>query len=843
MTAPAAPLLAHLPDGPEPDLLLDGFVEYALELGVELYEAQEDAILELFTGHHVILTTPTGSGKSMVALAAHFESIAKGERSIYTAPIKALVSEKFFELCRALGSHNVGMVTGDAAVNPTAPVICCTQEILANMALRAGDGVPFATAVIDEFHFYGDRDRGWAWQVPLLEMTSTKFLLMSATLGPTKFFAEDLERRSGRPVSTVSGAVRPVPLTFEYRETTLHESLEELIELDRVPVYIVHFTQQAATERAQALTSLDVLTKQEKALIREELGGFRFDSPFGKDLQRFITSGVGVHHAGLLPKYRLLVERLAQRGLLKLICGTDTLGVGVNVPIRTVLFTQLCKFDGRRTRLLSVRDFQQIAGRAGRRGFDDLGHVWCQAPEHVVENNKALARAGDDPKKRRKVQRRKPPERGYVHWDDTTFQRLQDGQPEALRSRFEVNHSMVLNMLDRPGDGCRALRHLVLHNHEGRPEVRRHVRRAVGIYRSLRAAEVIETLPRPDIDGRLVRVNVDLQAEFNLTQTLSPFVLDAVDILDPDDPGYSLDVLSIVESVLEQPMTILLRQREMARTALLSELKSDGVPYEERMERLAEVEWPKPLEVFLTETFDAWSVHHPWLTTEHLRPKSVARDLFERAMTFREFVNHYGLRNAEGLVLRYLTDVYKGLVQTVPSERVTTTLDEIIEWLGAVVRQTDSSLVDEWERLTNPDVADLDGTNEPLRPSSPDITTQTTAFTVMVRNELFRWVQLMAREDIDGLATCASGELADPRELEVALAPYWDEFDAVITDPSARAARWFVLGERTASTWSVEQIIVDPEEFGEWRLVGSVDLEASRETGEAVVRLLDVRRL
>lgn len=835
-----APLLAQLPSEPSADALLDGFLEYAFDLGLDLYEAQEEAILELYAGNHVILNTPTGSGKSLVALAAHFEALAKGNRSYYTAPIKALVSEKFFELCRALGTDNVGMVTGDAAVNPQAPIVCCTQEILANLALRHGSDAPIDSVVVDEFHYYSDRDRGWAWQVPLLALPNTQFLLMSATLGSTDFFATDLERRSGRPVVTVSGSVRPVPLTYEYRESTLLESIEELVSLDRAPVYIVHFTQRSATDRAQALTSLDVLTKDEKQRVTEELGGFRFDSPFGKDVQRFIKAGIGVHHAGLLPKYRLLVERLAQKGLLKLICGTDTLGVGVNVPIRTVLFTQLCKYDGRGTRILTVRDFQQIAGRAGRRGFDDQGHVWCQAPEHVVENLKALQKAGDDPKKRRKVQRKKPPERGYSHWDDATFDKLRNGEPETLQSRFDVSHSMVLNVLDRPGDGCRALRQLLIDNHEHRPAVRSHVKKAIGIYRSLVAADVVELLDAPDDDGRLVRVNIDLQAEFNLTQALSPFVLDAIELLDAEAPEYPLDVVTIIEAILENPGVVLARQLDLARTELVNEMKAAGVEYEERMERLDDVEWPKPHKEFLYETFDAWAVHHPWLTHENVRPKSVARDLYERAMTFREYVNHYGLKGVEGVVLRYLTDVYKALVQNIPEDAKTEELYDIVDWLGALVRQVDSSLIDEWERLQNPD---SDETAEEVRPDANDITLQDRAFTVMVRNELFRWVQLLAREDYAALASVAEGPMSQSRELEVAFAPYWDSFDSVGTDPTARSGQWFVPGERSAERWDVEQIILDPDGFAEWRIRAHVDLAASRDAGEAVVALDDVARL
>ena len=436
MTNPS--LSKYLPTKSDEDGLLDGFLKWAEDSEIDLYPAQEEAVLEFFGGQHVILTTPTGSGKSLVATAAHFDALTNNKRCWYTAPIKALVSEKFFSLCQELGAENVGMMTGDGSVNADAPIICCTQEILANLALRWGSDAPIDIAVVDEFHYYADRDRGWAWQIPLLELTSTQFLLMSATLGPAEFFLRELEQNTRRRAVEVTSDVRPVPLNWEYRETTLLESVEDLLKLDRAPIYIVHFTQRAAAERAQALTSLNVLSKDEKEQIKRETDDFRFDSPYGKDVSRFIKAGIGIHHAGLLPKYRLLVERLAQKGLLKLICGTDTLGVGVNVPIRTVLFTQLCKFDGHETQILSVRDFHQIAGRAGRKGFDNEGFVWCQAPEHHVENLKSATKAGEDQKKRRKIQKKKPPEKGYVHWDDQTFERLRHGQPEPLRRRSKV---------------------------------------------------------------------------------------------------------------------------------------------------------------------------------------------------------------------------------------------------------------------------------------------------------------------------------------------------------------------------------------------------------------------
>lgn len=801
-------LLDLIPADPDADTLLGAVLEWADVKGLEPYPHQEEALLSLLAGDNVVLATPTGSGKSLVAVAGAFAMLAQGRRAVYTAPIKALVSEKFFELVAELGADNVGMVTGDASVNGSAPVVVCTAEILANQALREGPGLDVDLVIMDEFHYYGDRDRGWAWQVPLLELPHPRFLLMSATLGDTGDLRRDLSERTGRDTTLVDRAPRPVPLDYEYRETPLLETLRELLSEGKSPIYIVHFTQKDATARAQSLTSLDVLDKDEKAAVKEAIGGFRFDTPIGKDLRRFVESGVGVHHAGLLPKYRLLVEKLAQQGLLKVICGTDTLGVGVNIPIRTVVFTQLCKYDGRRVRVLSVREFQQIAGRAGRRGFDSAGSIVVQAPEHVVENKRAEAKAANDPKKRKKLVKKKPPERGYAHWDGDTLVRLSQGTPETLESRFSVSHAMLLNVLDRPGDGCAALRRLMVDNHEARPAQRRHIRRAIAMYRSLVDAGVVDTDP--------LRVNLDLQDDFRLNQPLSLFVVEAVEALDPGAPDHHLQVLSLVESVLEDPMTVLLAQRDKARDTLVSEMKAEGIEYEERMARLEEVTWPRPEADFIEPAFEIFARHHPWVGHDRVRPKGVVREMLEYAETFNQFVTRYGLKRSEGQLLRYLTDCYKTLVQTVPMDQVGDDLDDVSVWLATMIRRIDSSLLDEWERLRNPDPADRD---LPARAPEPDdITANPQAFGVLVRNAVFGFVT----------------DLAVGRGDEIPGADdYFHDHDSIGIDNEARAARWVDVD---LDAGRVVQTLRDPEGYDEWVLEAEIDLEASRAEDRAVVR-------
>jgi len=826
-----------LPESADPDSLYDAFAGWAAKRGLTLYPHQEEALIEIVSGANVILSTPTGSGKSLVAAGAHFAALARGERTFYTAPIKALVSEKFFALCDMFGPAWVGMMTGDASVNAGAPIICCTAEILANLALRDGARADVGQVVMDEFHFYADPDRGWAWQVPLIELPLAQFVLMSATLGDVTRFERDLVRRTGRPTAVVRSTERPVPLFFRYATTPLHETLEELLAAHQAPVYVVHFTQAAAIEQAQALMSVNVCTRAEKDAIAELIGGFRFTAGFGRTLSRLVRHGIGVHHAGMLPKYRRLVETLAQAGLLKVICGTDTLGVGINVPIRTVVFTALSKYDGTTTRLLQAREFHQIAGRAGRAGHDTAGTVVVQAPEHVVDTERALAKAGDDPKKRRKVVRRKPPP-GFVSWGKPTFERLVAAEPEPLRSSFAVSHAMLLNVIGRPGDAFASMRHLLTDNDEDQAARYRHIRRAFAIYRALLAGGVIERLDEPDADGRRWRLTVDLQFDFALNQPLSPLALAAIELLDRDSPVYPLDVLSAIESTLDNPRQVLAAQLFKARGEAVEQMKADGVQYEERMDLLGSVTYPRPLAELLDAAYAIYSRGHPWVADHELAPKSVVRDMYERAMTFVEYVGYYGLARSEGLVLRYLADAYKALRQTVPEEAKTEDLADLIEWLGELVRQVDSSLIDEWERLRDPAAAK----DAPLDDRPPAVTGNPRAFRVLVRNAMFRRVELAALRRYDELGALDAEAGWDADAWAGAVEPYFDEHDEIGTGPDARGPGLLII-DAQRDHWTVRQIFDDPAGDHDWGFSARVDLAASDEAGVAVLELTDAGQL
>ena len=830
----------------DPDAVYEQFVEWVDGRGLTLYPAQDEALIEIVSGANLILSTPTGTGKSLVAIAAHFSALAQGQRTFYTAPIKALVSEKFFALVDIFGAENVGMVTGDSSVNAEAPIICCTAEILANLALRHGTDAPVDQVVMDEFHFYSDPERGWAWQVPLLTLPAVQFILMSATLGDVEWLAADLSKRNSRETAVVTGVDRPVPLHYSYATTPVHETVEDLLATGQAPIYIVHFSQLAALERAQALTSVKIASREQRDEIADAIGEFRFTTNFGRTLSRLIRSGIGVHHAGMLPKYRRLVEQLAQQGLLKVICGTDTLGVGINVPIRTVLLTALTKFDGTKMRQLSAREFHQISGRAGRAGFDTAGTVIVQAPDHETENARLLAKAGDDPKKIKKIVRKRTPD-GFVSWGEPSFARLVAAQPETLTSSMQMSHSMILNVIGRGGRPFDELRELIENNHEPRPRQRELARQALAIYRTLRTAEIVNQSAGGDIT-----LTVDLQQNFALNQPLSPFALAVFDLLQPAEgavqasPTYALDLISVLESTLDDPRPILSAQQFMARGEAVAAMKSEGIEYDQRMELLEQVTWPKPLEELLDAAFQTYRASQPWVGDFELSPKSVVRDLYERAMTFNDYIGFYKLNRSEGLVLRYLSDAYKAARQTIPDEAKTEELLDLIEWLGELVRQVDSSLLDEWEKLINPMVT-IDGVaseaSAPVLPPTPKgVTTNIRAFRILVRNELFRRVQLAAREDYEQLGELDAAAGFDADAWADAMDAYFDAHDTLGTGGDARSSAMLMVDEG-AATWTVRQIFDDPAGDHDWGISATVDLAESNAAGVAVVRVTAVGML
>jgi superfamily II RNA helicase len=815
------------PVGSDPSDVLDAFATWATEGGRPLYPHQEDAGLALAGGDHVVLATPTGSGKSLVAVAGILLALNRGERAVWTAPIKALVAEKFFELVELLGSDNVGLATGDASINQDAPVLVCTSEVFAHQALGEGDRTPaeggMGFACLDEFHYYGDHDRGWAWQVPLLSAKHCQFLLMSATLGDMTFIANDLQERSGRPVTEVTAVTRPTPLYHAWRMTPVADSVTAAVEAGLWPVYVVHSTQASAIERASALVSLPLTTRPQREAIAAALAETKFAKGFGVTLARLLRNGVGVHHAGMLPRYRRLVERLAGEGLLPVICGTDTLGVGVNIPIRTVLMTALTKFDGERVRTLQAREFHQLAGRAGRPGFDPDGHVWAQAPEHIIDNERALAKAGDDPKARRKVSKSAPP-KGFVHYDEKTFERLVASQPEPLVSRFKVSPDLLAVVLARP-DGPVALKELLSTNHDPEAKRRRHLRRAIRVYKALEAAGVAARIRDPG--GRTIGVTIgslvdgsDERSTLRFASPLTPFAIEVMSTLDHEDPQYHLDIVSVVESVIDDPRQILFAQKDLARGIELGRLKSEGVEYDARIAALDNVTWPMPLAELIDGCFAIYLEHHPWIE-ERPSPKGIVREMLESGETFGGFIHRYKIERSEGLLLRYLSDAWRTLDRSLADEAYTPMVEDVVTWLGDLIRATDASLLEEYQVLSGGPVVAYEA------PTAPGPLGPPRAWRTAVRTAMFAWVEMLARHAYDQLGARTEWP---SYQLANALTPFWAEHGSISIDTDARANALFTITEEPG-LWIVRQQLVDPEDSGEWAITATVDLAEAFDNG------------
>jgi superfamily II RNA helicase len=847
-SVPSRPsLVSRIPPGgtSDPDEILDRFIDWVTDAGFELYPAQEQALLEIMAGRHVILNTPTGSGKSLVALGLHFKALCEGRTSYYTSPIKALASEKFFSLCDDFGPENVGMLTGDASINPDARVICCTAEVLANRALREGDRLDVPYVVMDEFHYYSDPERGVAWQIPLITLTKTRFLLMSATLGDVSSIQEHIEEQTGVEVALVSSEDRPVPLDFEYRETPLHETIEELIKAGKAPVYIVNFTQRECAELAQALTSMQIITtREEREKIREAVGDFRFDTPYGKEFRRFISFGIGVHHAGLLPKYRLLCEQLSQQGLLRVISGTDTLGVGVNIPIRTVLFTKLAKFDGKKVSLLSVRDFKQIAGRAGRKGFDDKGSVVAQAPEHIIEKRKSERSGG------KKVVR--GPAKGEVSWTQETFDKLMSRPPETLKSRFRISHGMVLNLLQRDAElddpnlrNFDSLRDLIRRCHDEEGAKARHLTTAAVLVRSLYRSGVIRMKRDTTANYLWAVVAEDLQWDFSLHHILSLYLVDTLGSLEPASETYVPDLVTLVESILEDPDAVLRKQVDKLKQELVAQLKAEGMQYEERMERLEEVTHPKPLSDFIYGTFNRFRGKHPWVGGQDIHPKSIGREMFEGYMSFADYVKRYNLQRSEGVLLRYLSQLYKTLDQTVPEPVKTEGVWDALGFFRALVEQTDSSLLEEWEGLLHPEILVRATEREAAREVLwlQELLADPKTFAARVRAEMHLLVRALSLKDWEEAPNLVKQDADEPETLwdadrfAAALAPFFEEYEELLFTPEARRHQWTQIRPSGDRTWEVTHTLLDPQGDNLWALQGTIDLRNPQEVEGPIVRV------
>jgi len=405
---------------------------------------------------------------------------------------------------------------------------------------------------------------------------------------------------------------------------------------------------------------------------------------------------------------------------------------------------------------------------------------------------------------------------------------------------MRVSTAMILDVVDRPGNPFEAMRRLLTENHEPRKRQLRLIREAVGIARSLLQAGVVVRLPEAEPDGRRYRLTVDLPPDFALNQPLSTFALAAIDVLDPSSDTYALDVVSVIEATLDDPRQILSAQLNKARGEAVAAMKAEGIEYDERIALLDDITYPKPLDELLSHVFEVYLGSNPWAADGHLSSKSVVREMWEKALTFRELISLYGLTRSEGAVLRYLSDAFKALRSGVPAAARTEEVTDIAEWLGELVRQVDSSLLDEWEQLTSPDQPLDEPVAVPVRPRP--LSGNERAFTAMIRNALFRRVELFARRRWASLGELDAGTGWNTERWEEIGREYFAEHDVVGTGADARGPAMLIF-DRQPGVWRVRQILDDPAGHHDWGFDVEVDVDASDEEGAAVLHLRDAGRM
>ena len=633
-----------------------------------------------------------------------------------------------------------------------------------------------------------------------------------------------------------------MPLEFDYSTTALEEKIEELVEANRAPIYLVHFSQLACARTAQDLMSRNFCTKEEKQAIAEILIDADFRSPYGKEIKKLLRHGLGIHHAGLLPKYRTLVEKLAQKGLLKVICGTDTLGVGVNVPIRTVVFTQLFKYGGQSTKTLAVRDFKQIAGRAGRRGFDDIGYVVAQAPEHVIANIKADAKAAAKGGKS-KAMKKKPPEKGFVNWDEKTFRKLIDSPSEKLTSSFVMRHGMLLNLLSRSDeDGCSELRRIIRDSHETASAKATLRKRAFGLFRGLVEGNILRILPKDQRTGpSKVALNIELQDDFTLNQALATYLIEAVPQLDATDPVYPLNVISLAEAIVEDPAQVLRKQVDKMKDKLVAEMKADGVEYDQRMDALEQVEHPKPGKEFIYATYNEFALKNPWAKEASVRPKSIAREMFEDYSSFEDYIKKYGLEKSEAILLRHLSEVYKILAQTVPPNLKTPEVEEAEEFFGEIIRTTDSSLIDAWEKLRNPE--EPKETKVPKPEREIPYTRNKPALLKATRGLIFQFIKSLSHGSVEHALSLVKSEQTTA-QVQESLTSYEEARGPMRLDPEARNHKHTHIQELPEkSIWIIQQTLVDQEDTNDHLVHFQLDLKETDKERAPVLQFIGLQAL
>lgn len=666
------------------ELELSFYEKFLWSRGLEPYPVQEQALAHIFAGTSVLVTVPTGTGKTLMAKAALHAALGRGHRAIYTTPLRALTEEKYRELSADFGEHNVGFATGDYKVNRDAPIQVEVAEILWNRIVADKHVSPAEIVVMDEGHYFNDPERGYVWEQSIIGLDPrTQLVVLSATVGHPEKFCHWVELTRRVTMALVDSRERKVPLVHEFREEMIIDTVRELAFSGDVPAIVFVFGREQCFEVARLLKSCRrFTTDEEKAKVEAMCDEALLPSGASKELRPLLTHGIGIHHAGILPRYKQLVEQLALERLIKFVVSTETIAAGINLPARTVVFPALRKFVKQAPRLVTAAEYHQMAGRAGRPQFDDRGLAITLAPEQIVSDLKkelkdaAKRAAYDEAKVKKSVYNRARSDaqrKGDIVWTPEVHAELVRGEPAELRSKTKITAEQVLAI--------------------GLPDLTATKIATDSVEARMAAAEA--SLPpsmRLDIVTVIENLLLEDRERVVLQKTLAQLVdnLKAIGVIDEHGKQISgqmirdlqgmdglfiyyvlfnhqleyIELRELIEYLIDHDVIqrLLDRKGEDAKRewcrAKLRELR-EGNPHITWED--VEAEWDKehprpPTKVEVIHAELSAKVPHPELHGGK-KPKNVWATLEDSGMGFLEFVERHSLEHEEGNLFSYLVRV------------------------------------------------------------------------------------------------------------------------------------------------------------------------------------------
>ncbi len=674
------------------DIELAFYEKFLWGRGIEPYPVQEQAIRHIVAGTSVLVTVPTGTGKTLMAKAALQAAVMRGERAIYTTPLRALTEEKYRELCADFGDENVGFATGDYKVNREAPIQVEVAEILWNRVVGDKSVCPAEVVVMDEGHYFNDPERGYVWEQSIIGLDPrSQLVILSATVGRPDRFCQWASLTRRVPMELVESRERKVPLVHDFREEPLIDTVRELAHKGDVPAIVFVFGREQCFEVARLLKSCRrFTTDEEKAKVEALCDEALLPGGVANELRPLFSHGIGIHHAGILPRYKQLVEQLALERLIKFVVSTETIAAGINLPARTVVFPSLRKFIKNEPRMVTAAEYHQMAGRAGRPQFDDRGLAITLAPEEIVSELKKELRdaakrpAYDEGKVRKSVYNKARSEaqrKGDIIWTPESHAELVRGEPAELRSKTKITTEQVLAIglpdlatTALPGAGFVAPKKTELAERMAEaeaslpPSMRLDIvtmidnllledRERRGLHKTLaqlvdnlRAIEVIDQ-HGTQVAGMMIRQLQGMDGLF-IWYALYNHDLDYVELRQLVEFLVDHDIIQRQLDRKEED-----KKREWVKARLRElRLENPQLTWDDVVAEW-EREHPRPL-TKVEEVFQAFSaaVPHPELHGGK-KPKNVWATMEDSGMSFLEFVAAEGLQHEEGNLFSYLVRV------------------------------------------------------------------------------------------------------------------------------------------------------------------------------------------